>query len=175
MGRQTNHASTRATKALVAAHVRFRTLAYDPDDIPVDRPSADGSSVDGSLGARVASLLGLDPSTVFKTLIALADGATVVAVVPVGGHLDLRALARADGSKRATMADATRAERETGYVVGGISPMGQRRTHRTYVDDSARGLDAIALNGGRRGLMIVMDPADLIRVLDASFAPIASP
>lgn len=124
-------------------------------------------------GPEAVERLGLDPSRVFKTLVAEVDGALTVGVVPVGGSLDLKALAAAVGGKRARMADVTAAERATGYVAGGISPLGQRKRLPTVVDTSAQDLDTMFCSGGRRGLEIELAPADLARLTGGRFAPIA--
>jgi Cys-tRNA(Pro)/Cys-tRNA(Cys) deacylase len=126
-------------------------------------------------GFEVAAALGLDPARVFKTLVAEVDGALTVAVVPVTGELDLKALAAAAGGKRATLADRALAERTTGYVRGGISPLGQRKALPTVVDDSASGFDTVFVSAGRRGLQVELDPADLIRLTRAVTAPVARP
>ena len=103
----------------------------------------------------------------------LRDGELVVGVVPVSGQLDLKALARALGGRRAVMADVTAAERATGYVAGGISPIGQRRRHRTVVDDTALAHPTVLVSAGRRGLDLEIAPADLVRVTGALVAAIA--
>ena len=151
---------TPATVALDKAGVTFTVHAYDHD------PRS------ASYGLEAADALGLDPDAVFKTLLAEVDGELVVAVVPVSGQLDLKALASAVGGKRAAMADPAVAERTTGYVVGGISPIGQRRRLRTVVDESASARPAVYVSGGRRGVDLGLDPADLVRVLDAQVARI---
>ena len=151
---------TPATVALEKAGVTFTVHAYDHD------PRS------ASYGLEAADALGLDPDAVFKTLLAEVDGELVVAVVPVSGQLDLKALASAVGGKRAAMADPAVAERTTGYVVGGISPIGQRKRLRTVVDDSASARPAVYVSGGRRGVDLGLDPADLVRVLDAQVARI---
>ena len=125
-------------------------------------------------GPEAATQLGLDPTRVFKTLIAEVDGTLTVGVVPVSATLDLKALAVAVGGKRAKMADVATAERATGYVAGGISPLGQRKRLRTVVDSSAQDLPTMLCSGGRRGLEIEVVPADLARLTGATFAPIAS-
>jgi Cys-tRNA(Pro)/Cys-tRNA(Cys) deacylase len=107
---------------------------------------------------------------VFKTLLADVEGRTVVAVVPVSGKLDLKALATAVGGKRAVLADAAVAERLTGYVVGGISPLGQRRRLPTVVDESALGFATVFVSGGRRGLDVELAPEDLVRLTTATTA-----
>jgi Cys-tRNA(Pro)/Cys-tRNA(Cys) deacylase len=146
--------------ALEKAGVAFTVHAYDHD------PRS------ASYGLEAADALGLDPDAVFKTLLAEVDGELVVAVVPVSGQLDLKALASAVGGKRAAMADPAVAERTTGYVVGGISPIGQRRRLRTVVDESASARPAVYVSGGRRGVDLGLDPADLVRLLDAQVARI---
>jgi len=151
---------TPATVALEKAGVTFTVHAYDHD------PRS------ASYGLEAADALGLDPDAVFKTLLAEVDGELVVAVVPVSGQLDLKALASAVGGKRAAMADPAVAERTTGYVVGGISPIGQRRRLRTVVDESASARPAVYVSGGRRGVDLGLDPADLVRVLNAQVARI---
>jgi Cys-tRNA(Pro)/Cys-tRNA(Cys) deacylase len=125
-----------------------------------------------SYGVEAAERLGLDPGAVFKTLVAEVDGRLLVAVVPVSGHLDLKALAAAVGGKRAVMADPAAAERTTGYVLGGISPLGQRIRLRTVADASALGQPNVYVSGGRRGLELGIAPADLVALLDATVAPI---
>ena len=127
-----------------------------------------------SFGMEAAEALDLDPPTVFKTLLAEVDGASTVAIVPVTGQLDLKGLAAARGGKRARMMDVTAAERMTGYVAGGISPLGQRKALPTVIDASAEGLATIYVSGGQRGLDIGIAPADLLRLTGATYAPIAA-
>lgn len=126
-----------------------------------------------SYGLEAAEALGADPARVFKTLVADADRTLVVGVVPVAARLDLKALASAVGARKATMADPQVAERVTGYVVGGISPLGQKRPLPTVVDDSALDHETVLVSGGRRGLDIELAPADLIALTDATTAPLA--
>jgi len=121
-----------------------------------------------SFGLEAVDKLGLDAARVFKTLVADVDGALTVAVVPVEAQLDLRAL-----GKRARMADASAAERATGYVAGGISPLGQRRALPTVVDSSALDYETIHVSAGRRGLELELAPADLVELTGARVAPIA--
>jgi Cys-tRNA(Pro)/Cys-tRNA(Cys) deacylase len=123
-------------------------------------------------GALVAEALGVAPERLFKTLVAEVDGSLVVGVVPVTGDLDLKALAVAAGGKRAALADRAAAERSSGYVRGGISPLGQRKRLPTVIDDSARRLDLMYVSAGRRGLQVSLAPADLIRLTSAIVAPI---
>lgn len=151
---------TPATVALTAAGIAFEVRTYEHDPRAV------------SYGLEAAEALGVEPEHVFKTLLASLDGRLVVGVVPVSGHLDLKALARAlDGSK-AVMADVAAAERATGYVAGGISPVGQRRSHPTVLDDSALGLPTILVSGGRRGFDLEIAPTDLVAITGAVTATI---
>ena len=125
-------------------------------------------------GAEAAARLGLDPAVVHKTLVtATAPGRLAVAVVPVSGQLDLRALARALGARRAHLADPAEAARVTGYVLGGISPLGQRTALTTVVDEGALAHPTIFVSAGRRGLEIELDPHDLVRLTGATVAAIA--
>src|SRR4051794_28708833 len=132
--------ATPATVALERAGVTFTRHGYEHD------PAAP------SYGLEAAAALGLDPAAVFKTLLADVDGALVVGIVPVTGHLDLKSLAAAVGGKRAAMADPAAAERATGYVVGGISPVGQKKRLTTVLDASAVDRPTIYVSGGKRGL-----------------------
>jgi Cys-tRNA(Pro)/Cys-tRNA(Cys) deacylase len=155
--------ATPAIVALEQAGAVFSVHAYEHD------PSA------ASYGEEAAQALGRDPGQVFKTLVAEVDGALTVAIVPVSGSLDLKALASAVGGKRAVMADPAAAERATGYVRGGISPLGQRRRLPTALDVSAHALETICVSAGRRGLEVELSPADLVSLTDAVVAPIARP
>lgn len=146
--------------ALVRAGVRFTLHPYDHD------PAAP------SYGREAAEALGVTPDRVFKTLVADVDGTLTVAVVPVSGRLDLKALATAVGGKRAGMADPARAERTTGYVLGGISPLGQRTRLPTVVDASALGFPTVLVSAGRRGLDLELGIDDLLRLTRAAIAPI---
>jgi Cys-tRNA(Pro)/Cys-tRNA(Cys) deacylase len=127
-----------------------------------------------SYGAEAAAALGIDPARCFKTLVVDADTGLTVAVVPVAGSLDLKALAQAVGGKRAAMADPTLAERVTGYVRGGISPLGQRKRLATVVDESALAHETVYVSAGRRGLEVELTPADLVRLTAAVVAAIAA-
>ena len=151
---------TPATVALTRAGVPFTQHPYEHD------PRAE------SFGLEAAEALGVAPDRVFKTLLAEAGGRLVVGIVPVTGQLDLKALARAVGAPKATMADPAAAERSTGYVVGGISPVGQKRALVTVLDDSALGHATVFVSGGRRGLDLELSPADLVRATGATTAPI---
>ncbi|WNM34511.1 Cys-tRNA(Pro) deacylase [Streptomyces sp. Li-HN-5-11] len=151
---------TPATVALTAAGVEYTVHSYDHD------PSHP------SYGEEAAEAMGVSPDRVFKTLVADVDGALTVAVVPVAGSLDLKALAAAVGGKRAAMADPALAERTTGYVRGGISPLGQRKRLPTVLDDSATAHPTICVSAGRRGLEVELAPEDLAKLTEAVLAPI---
>ena len=154
---------TPAVKALQRARIPFEVREYAHD------PRA------ASYGLEAAEALGIDAASVFKTLLADLDGRElVVAIVPVDAMLNLKALARAAGGKRAQMADPAAAERSTGYVRGGISPFGQKKRLRTFVDDSVNALETVHVSGGRRGLEIAIAPADLLRAAAAKAVAIAS-
>lgn len=127
-----------------------------------------------SFGMEAAEALGLDPAVVYKTLLAEVDGAPTVAIVPVTGQLDLKALASARGGKRAQMMAVAAAERLTGYVAGGISPIGQRKALPTVIDQSAQDLPTMYVSGGRRGLDIGIAPTDLVQLTGATYATIAT-
>jgi Cys-tRNA(Pro)/Cys-tRNA(Cys) deacylase len=127
-----------------------------------------------SYGAEAAAALGFAPEVVFKTLMVEADGRLAVGVVPVSGNLDLKAFAAVLGAKKAAMADPAAAQRRTGYVLGGISPLGQRQPSPTVIDASALGLRTMLVSGGRRGLDIGLAPADLIRLTSAATAGIGT-
>jgi Cys-tRNA(Pro)/Cys-tRNA(Cys) deacylase len=153
---------TPATVALRAAGIPFTEHAYVHD------------AAKTNFGLEAASALGLDPDRVFKTLLADVDGRLIVGIVPVTGKLDLKRLAAAVGGKRAAMADPAVAERRTGYVVGGISPIGQKSAHPTVIDETAELWDTVYVSGGRRGLDLELTPADLVRATNAILADIAA-
>ncbi len=155
-------AGTPATVLLTAQKVAHDLHPYDVS------PDAH------NYGALVAEALGVDPALLFKTLIADVDGRLTVAVVPVTGDLDLKALAAAAGGKRATLADRAAAERSSGYVRGGISPLGQRKRLPTVIDESALALDRMYVSAGRRGLQVSLAPADLVRLTAAVTAKVRS-
>jgi len=129
----------------------------------------------GSYGLEASEVLGVAPERVFKTLVAEVDGALTVGVVPVAGQLDLKALAAAAGGKKAAMADVAAAERATGYVAGGISPLGHRKRLKVVIDSSALGHATIYCSAGRRGLELELAPGDLVRATGAVVAAIAAP
>ncbi|MFV2197375.1 Cys-tRNA(Pro) deacylase [Nocardiopsis sp. LOL_012] len=137
-------------------------------------PYEAGGSDGHSYGTDAADALGVPHGQVFKTLVAEVDGTLTVGVVPVSTSLDLKALAAAVGGKRAVMADPARAEKVTGYVRGGISPLGQRKRLRTVVDTSAAEWDEVYVSAGRRGVQMRIGPGDLVRLTDAVTAPIGA-
>ncbi|MDJ0344535.1 Cys-tRNA(Pro) deacylase [Streptomyces sp. H10-C2] len=162
MARKTKAATggTPATVVLEQDGAAFTVHAYAHD------PAA------ASYGDEAAEALGTAPERVFKTLVADVDGALTVAVVPVAGSLDLKALAAAVGGKRAAMADPAAAERTTGYVRGGISPLGQRKRLPTVVDASALTYPTVFVSAGKRGLEVELAPGDLVRLTGAVTAPV---
>ncbi len=154
---------TPAVKALQRAKVNFELHEYAHDA----RAS--------SYGLEAAEALNIDPALVYKTLLARVDGKElVVAIVPVADTLNLKSLAKAARAKRAEMADPTAAQRSTGYVLGGISPFGQKKQLRTFVDDSVLALACVHVSGGRRGLEIALSPNDLVASTRATAAKIAT-
>ncbi|MFI9821306.1 Cys-tRNA(Pro) deacylase [Streptomyces sp. NPDC052013] len=159
--KQQQSGGTPATVALTAAGVPFTLHSYDHD------PSHP------SYGEEAAEAMGVSPDRVFKTLVADVDGGLTVAVVPVAGQLDLKALAAAVGGKRAAMADPALAERTTGYVRGGISPLGQRKKLPTVLDESALSHTTICISAGRRGLEVELAPDTLAKLTSAVLAPVA--
>ena len=161
MAKRKQSQGTPATVALTKAKVAFTTHAYEHD------------AAAKSYGLEAAEALGLAPEQVFKTLLVEVDGKLAVGVVPVGKQLDLKAIAAATGGKKAVMADPAAAERTTGYVVGGISPIGQKRALPTVIDSTATAHPTVYVSGGRRGFDIGLSPADLITVTKARTAAIA--
>ncbi|EWM15901.1 Cys-tRNA(Pro) deacylase [Kutzneria sp. 744] len=152
---------TPATALLAKRKVPYTLHSYDHD------PRHD------SFGLEAAEVLGLDPARVFKTLVAEVDGQLAVGVVPVTGQLDLKALAAALKGKKARMAEVAAAERATGYVAGGISPLGQRKRLPIVIDASASAFDTVFCSAGRRGLEVELSPAALADLTGAVVAPIA--
>ena len=153
---------TPATVVVAKAKVEHRIHEYRHD------PAAP------SYGLEAAEQLGVDPATVFKTLVADVDGRLAVAVVPVASRLDLKALASAAGGRKAAMAESAAAERATGYVVGGISPLGHRKRLPVFLDSSMRDRATVMVSAGRRGLELELSPADLARLSGATFADLAT-
>lgn len=158
---KSHRATTPAFAVLSSAGVEFIAHEYEHD------------SRARSYGIEAAEALGVKPDRVFKTLLTDVDGELCVAIVPVTATLDLKALAAALGGKKATMADPQRVERATGYVLGGISPLGQRRRHRTVLDAGVEACDTVLVSAGRRGLEVELAPADLVSLTDAIVTPIA--
>lgn len=156
---------TPATSALAAAGIPFTEHTYSHD------PGATSFGLEAA--EALARSVAVEPERVFKTLLAEVDGRLVVGIVPVTSKLDLKALATAVGGKRAAMADPALAERRTGYVVGGISPIGQKSPHQTVLDETAELWDTVFVSGGRRGLDLELAPADLVRVTAAAVSAIA--
>lgn len=139
---------------------------------PYDHGAHDGFG-DEAVRALQAAGVDVDEHRVFKTLLADVDGRLVCAVVPVAGMLDLKALASAAGGKKAVMADPGRAQRSSGYVVGGISPLGQKTALATFVDESAESFGTVLVSAGRRGLQVELTPADLVAATAATVAAIS--
>lgn len=150
------------------ATVALRRLA-----IPHMPRPFDASSSDQGYGQQAVEALGVSAERVFKTLVVIAGDLTAIAVTPISGRLDLGAVAAALGVKRAAMAEPAVAERRTGYVVGGISPLGQRERLPTLLDVSAADHDTILVSGGRRGFDIELSAADLQRATGARLVAIA--
>lgn len=154
---------TPAIKAAEKAKIPFRVHEYDHD------PNAD------SYGLEAARALGIEPARVFKTLLVemAGSGDLAVGIVPVDSQLDLKAIASAAGVKKCKMADPAMAERVTGYIVGGISPLGQKKLLSTFLDSSASGFDTINVSAGRRGLEIELAAKDLLAITRGRLADIA--
>ena len=159
--RRSGGKGTPATVSATRAGIPFTLHPYEA-----------GSAAD-SYGEAAADALGVPHDRLFKTLVAEVDGKLTVGVVPVSGSLDLKALAAASGGKKAQLADPQDAERATGYVVGGISPLGQRKRLPTVIDESVSGFPTVYVSAGRRGLQIELAPADLVRLTGARLAGIA--
>ncbi|WIB31307.1 Cys-tRNA(Pro) deacylase [Curtobacterium sp. MCSS17_005] len=153
--------STPAAVALEAAGVPYTPHVYEHHESATN------------FGEEAAAALGLREEQVFKTLVVSVDGTLAVAIVPVANRLDLKAIAAAVGGKKATLADPALAEKRTGYVVGGISPVGQKTRLRTVLDESALSYASIFVSGGRRGFDVEVAPTDLARITEAVAAPIA--
>ncbi len=154
---------TPATALLARLGISYRSHTYEHGDRRV------------SYGLEASESLGVAPERVFKTLVAEVDGTLTVGVVPVAAQLDLKALAAATGGKKAKMAEVAAAERATGYVAGGISPLGQRKRLPVVIDEAALNFGTVFCSGGRRGLQLELSPHDLVRAANATVAPIAQP
>lgn len=143
------------------ARVDFTVHEYEHD------PAAE------SYGEEAAEKTGADPDQVFKTLVVSLDGKTLaVGIVPVTTMLGLKQIARAAGAKKAAMADKLLVQRTTGYVLGGVSPLGQKKQLKTFIDQSAQAFDTVFVSAGKRGLEIELSPEDLARLTQARFAPL---
>lgn len=151
---------TPATTALTKAGVDFTVHSYEH------------SASESSWGLEAAQELALPPERVFKTLMVMVDQRLCVAIVPVAGTLDLKAAAKALSGKKAELADPALAQRATGYVVGGISPIGQRKAHPTALDESALAFDTVFVSGGKRGMDIELAPSELVTITSAVVARI---
>ena len=158
---------TRAIEVLRRAGVAHRVVPYEPPE-PLRRARDDRPAY----GLEAAAALGIPPDRICKTLVASADGELVLAVLPVARQLDLKRLAAALATRRAELAEPAAAERATGYVVGGISPLGTRRRLRTVVDTAVLALDTVHVSAGKRGLQVALAPADLIGLTGATVGPI---
>lgn len=163
MGRRESAGSvgTPATVALTRAKIPYAVRTYEHD------PAAE------SFGLEAAAALGVEASRVFKTLLVDSGSGLAVGIVPVDRTLDLKAIATALGVKKVTMADPVAAERSSGYVVGGISPIGQKRALATVIDESASTHPTVLVSGGRRGLDLELTASDLVTATRGTFAPIA--
>lgn len=155
------HGGTRATELLARSGIKHTVHRYSHDPRHT------------SYGQEASEALGVAPGRVFKTLVADVDGTLTVAVVPVAGSLDLKALATAVGGKRAAMAEPVQAERATGYVTGGITSLGLRKRLPVVVDSSALDHDTVFCSAGQRGLEIELAPSDLVAAAGAQVAQIA--
>ncbi|MDQ2837562.1 MAG: Cys-tRNA(Pro) deacylase [Actinomycetota bacterium] len=153
--------ATPATTALDRAGISYLLHSYQHD------------SRAESYGDEAATALGIDPRQIFKTLIASVDGALTCAVVPVAARLDLKALAAAVGGRKAELAEPARAQRATGYVLGGISPLGHRSPIPVVLDESVADFESVFVSAGKRGLQLELSPLDLIDAARASTAALA--
>ncbi|MDN5640750.1 Cys-tRNA(Pro) deacylase [Rothia kristinae] len=154
------HGSTAAVRALTEAGVAFTELPYEHEE-------------GAGFGAEAAAKLGRDPDQVYKTLMITHDGQFALGVVPVAGKLDMKAAAAAMGWKSASMADPAVAQKRSGYVVGGISPLGQKTPVTVLLDSGAQAFETVLVSGGKRGFDVELAPADLLSVTGGRYAPIA--
>ena len=164
MGKKKQESGTPALQALIKAGVAYELIEYEHSEV-----------MERGFALDTVEVLGLDAGTVFKTLMSEVDGEPAVAIVPANGHLNPKSLAKALGAKRAQMMDPEKAERITGYIRGGISPLGQRRAYPTVIDASAENLEKMVISGGKRTISVALAPADLAQLIKAKFAPIADP
>lgn len=158
-----HQSGTAALRVLDSAKIPYTLYEYEHSST-----MAKGYALD------TATVLDVDPETVFKTLMVEVDGRPAVGVVPASGQLNLKSIARALGAKSAKMMDRAKAERLTGYVAGGISPLGQRSLYPTVIDNSAQVREAMLVSGGKRSLSVKLSAADLAKVTGAFFAPIST-
>ena len=163
MAKKKASGGTPAMRALSEAGIAFTPVEYTHHDASTD------------FGAEAARETGIDPDRIYKTLIVSVGERLAVGVVPVSGRLDLKRIAGALGGKKAEMADPRAAERSSGYVLGGVSPLGQRTPLPSVIDASARRWDVMYVSGGKRGLQLGLAPDDLARATGALFAEIAHP
>lgn len=154
------HGSTAAVRALTEVGVAFTELPYEHEE-------------GAGFGAEAAAKLGRDPDQVYKTLMITHDGQFALGVVPVAGKLDMKAAAAAMGWKSASMADPAVAQKRSGYVVGGISPLGQKTPVTVLLDSGAQAFETVLVSGGKRGFDVELAPADLLSVTGGRYAPIA--
>ncbi|MDN5700730.1 Cys-tRNA(Pro) deacylase [Kocuria atrinae] len=161
-GARASHAATAALAMLDAAGVSYAALPYQHD------PRAE------SFGLEAAQALGKDPACVFKTIMVTHEKNWATVMVPVSATVDLKATARELGWKKASLATPSAAQTRTGYVVGGISPLGQKIPSPTLLDQSAQDLPTVLVSGGQRGLDVELSPADLLRLTDGRYAPLAA-
>ena len=154
------HGSTAGVRALTEAGVTFTELPYEHEE-------------GAGFGAEAAAKLGRDPDQVYKTLMITHDGQFALGVVPVAGKLDMKAAAAAMGWKSASMADPAVAQKRSGYVVGGISPLGQKTPVTVLLDSGAQAFETVLVSGGKRGFDVELAPADLLSVTGGRYAPIA--
>jgi Cys-tRNA(Pro)/Cys-tRNA(Cys) deacylase len=158
---------TRAVDLVRRSGIAHRVHEYEPSE-----PHGRERDRRPSYGREAAAAFGIGPGQVFKTLVARVDGRMVLAVLPVDHELDLKALAEAVDGRRAELADPAAAERATGYVVGGISPLGSRRPLPVVLDAGSLGHGTIFVSAGRRGLQLELSPDDLVSLVGATIAPI---
>ncbi|WP_124055409.1 Cys-tRNA(Pro) deacylase [Arcanobacterium ihumii] len=157
--KKSTHLGTPALRALNDAGVEYELFEYEHSPV-----------MDHGYALDTSAVLGIEPQYIFKTLLTECDGESVVAVVPASSQLNLKALAKAADAKAASMMDPSKAEKITGYVTGGISPLGQRSTLRTFIDESALELDMILVSGGKRNLSVRLGAQDLAEAINAQFA-----
>ncbi len=164
MAKKKRQQGTHALQVLEAAGAQYELIEYEHSE-----------HQDHGYALDTAKVLGLDPATIFKTLITLIDGNPVCAVVPATGMLNLKSLAKAAGGKRAEMMEPAKAQKLTGYVTGGISPLGQRTRVPTFIDSSAQDHEKILVSGGKRTLSVSIAPTVLATLSGATFSSISDP